>query len=284
MEEDTIPIREIEVSFIEFIKSDFKNTIHDYLDSKSIINLMLTCKDLYDFSINRMIPKKFISSSSRNIFMNKICNNKNNDEYDSSKNEKVFRNLSDLWLLHLSNKYDINNSVDKCNESNLNIDTSFNQDFKTLDNGLASSMVSTTTYREFVNKDNDKYTTGVNINLESHSYSDLDLNKNKTNSKILETYDAIDRDINRTFHFGRFKSENGRINLRDILRYISQANPNIGYCQGMNFVAGTFLEITNSVEKSIFIFQKLITHYELYYIYIEVRLILFYLSKCLTIA
>lgn len=88
--------------------------------------------------------------------------------------------------------------------------------------------------------------------------------------KLDETYAAILRDINRTFHFGRFTTNQGLEDLKNILNGLARANPDIGYCQGMNFVAAALLEYSDSVNIATDLFQYMLDYLEVYYLYIEV--------------
>lgn len=246
------------MSLYSFLKSDFKNTIHDYLDSKSIINLMLTNKEIYEYTTNRLLPNKFICNSTKKLFLKKVdyYDNSNKNEINNKEKKSIYKTLSELWLLHLKTKYDSNSLIknNNNNDNNDNLNMSMNIELISNDN----QMTINSTYREKESK---------REIINSNEVENFDKN---LKLKFIESSDAIDRDISRTFHFGRFQTENGKIDLRNILKQISENNQDIGYCQGMNFVAGILLEITNSVEKSIYIFQKLISFYELYYIYTEV--------------
>eukprot|EP00658_Telonema_sp_P-2_P003772 TRINITY_DN1140_c0_g4_i3.p1 TRINITY_DN1140_c0_g4~~TRINITY_DN1140_c0_g4_i3.p1 ORF type:complete len:405 (-),score=100.35 TRINITY_DN1140_c0_g4_i3:451-1665(-) len=63
-----------------------------------------------------------------------------------------------------------------------------------------------------------------------------------------EILNQIDRDINRTFtlHPAFMPTAQGVQSLRSVLRAVAMRFPYIGYCQGMNFVAGLLLVVTKS--------------------------------------
>ena len=62
--------------------------------------------------------------------------------------------------------------------------------------------------------------------------------------------DQINKDLNRTFK--QSKSNEILIKLKNILHAFTVISNNIGYCQGMNFIAGLLLEITNYDEVDTF--------------------------------
>lgn len=52
----------------------------------------------------------------------------------------------------------------------------------------------------------------------------------------------IDKDVQRTFpSTRRFHSEEGQTQLRNVLRAYAAYDPEVAYCQGMNFIAGLLL-------------------------------------------
>ena len=55
----------------------------------------------------------------------------------------------------------------------------------------------------------------------------------------------IESDVDRVFTNGksRVNSATGMATIRRVLRAYSLHNPAVGYCQGMNFVAGFLLEV-----------------------------------------
>lgn len=67
----------------------------------------------------------------------------------------------------------------------------------------------------------------------------------KEKGQLLSIYtEQIEKDLERTFpKEDFFKSAKGFEVLRNILTAYSWRNPNVGYCQGMNFIAGRFLTL-----------------------------------------
>ncbi|XP_033841328.1 growth hormone-regulated TBC protein 1-A [Periophthalmus magnuspinnatus] len=77
--------------------------------------------------------------------------------------------------------------------------------------------------------------------------------------KLLET---IRTDLNRTFpdniHFRKSSERSLLASLYNVLRAYGHHNPDVGYCQGMNFIAGYLLLITKDEEKSFWLMDALI--------------------------
>lgn len=60
--------------------------------------------------------------------------------------------------------------------------------------------------------------------------------------------EEIDRDIGRTFpehYFFKEKNGPGQIALRNVLLGIAALNPQLGYCQGINFLVGMLVMYCN---------------------------------------
>jgi len=55
--------------------------------------------------------------------------------------------------------------------------------------------------------------------------------------------DEILKDLPRTHTGKRVKEEEGYNLLQKLLRAVASIHPQVGYCQGMNYVAGTLLEL-----------------------------------------
>ena len=75
------------------------------------------------------------------------------------------------------------------------------------------------------------------------------------NSKSIK---QIDKDIHRTFPGDISFS---KIQLRNVLVAYSQRNPNIGYCQGLNFIVATILSQGFSEEECFWLFVQILEHY-----------------------
>ena len=81
-------------------------------------------------------------------------------------------------------------------------------------------------------------------NINSNIYKDILVlanefkNKDKKFSYVTE---QINRDITRTFYNEKFKTGNGKEMLKNILMAMAFIKPEIGYCQGMNFIVGSLI-------------------------------------------
>eukprot|EP00930_Biecheleria_cincta_P034338 TRINITY_DN23745_c0_g1_i1.p1 TRINITY_DN23745_c0_g1~~TRINITY_DN23745_c0_g1_i1.p1 ORF type:complete len:701 (+),score=107.12 TRINITY_DN23745_c0_g1_i1:74-2104(+) len=86
-------------------------------------------------------------------------------------------------------------------------------------------------------------------------------------SKISE----IERDVRRTYQtherFAGEEGHQGRAELQQVLQAFSVAEPDIGYCQGMNFVAATLLIHTGSAHEAFWLFMTLIESYHMRYLF-----------------
>jgi hypothetical protein len=80
--------------------------------------------------------------------------------------------------------------------------------------------------------------------------------------KLQDFFFDISKDVDRTFHFGRFLNKEVIEQLRNILEAVSYIQSDIGYCQGMNFIAGALLDLTDSEEISFLILLKFLKDYE----------------------
>jgi hypothetical protein len=80
--------------------------------------------------------------------------------------------------------------------------------------------------------------------------------KISANSKEVKNGDIIHLDVMRT----TFDSDNDlkQIKIGNILKAIAFTLPRLNYCQGMNYIAAFFLNITNNEEESFYIFLSLL--------------------------
>ena len=109
--------------------------------------------------------------------------------------------------------------------------------------------------------------------------SNIEKIKNNLFFKICE---EINRDLYRTFHEGKFNTQEGQDELGRVLTAIAYIRPEIGYCQGMNFVAGGLLYFMESEELTFWIFLSLLDTMELNSLYYKVLRLLHRI--CLIIA
>jgi hypothetical protein len=97
----------------------------------------------------------------------------------------------------------------------------------------------------------------------------LEISEDKSNMKRI--YDEIGRDVDRTFHVGKFTTEEGQQELRRVLSAIAYIRPEIGYCQGMNFVAGALLYFLEKEDIVFWIFLSLLDDKNLNSLYLKVN-------------
>ena len=90
-----------------------------------------------------------------------------------------------------------------------------------------------------------------------------------SNKKYLHVCDEISRDINRTFYTTKFVEGNGKKMLFNILKALAFIRPEIGYCQGMNFIAGALINLIDNEEKCFWIFLSFIDNFEMNFLYLK---------------
>jgi hypothetical protein len=88
--------------------------------------------------------------------------------------------------------------------------------------------------------------------------------------RLRACFEDISRDINRTFHNERFTNGDLEEELKRVLEALCYIKNDIGYCQGMNFVAGALICITNCEEKAFWIFLSFLNKFELKALYFKV--------------
>ena len=98
------------------------------------------------------------------------------------------------------------------------------------------------------------------------SLANEQINKDKNFSYISE---QINKDLNRTFYTSKFKEGNGKIMLNNILTAIAFIRPEIGYCQGMNFIVGSLINFIDNEEKCFWIFLYFIDNLDLKKLYLQ---------------
>ena len=87
--------------------------------------------------------------------------------------------------------------------------------------------------------------------------------------KFKKVCDEIGRDLHRTFYIKKFKTGNGRDMLKNVLTAVGFVRPEIGYCQGMNFVAGALVNLIDNEEKCFWIFLCFIDNIKLNLLYLK---------------
>jgi len=87
--------------------------------------------------------------------------------------------------------------------------------------------------------------------------------------KFKKICDEIGRDLHRTFYIEKFRTGNGRVMLKNILTAVGFVRPEIGYCQGMNFIAGALVNLIDNEEKCFWIFLSFIDNIQLNLLYLR---------------
>jgi len=86
-------------------------------------------------------------------------------------------------------------------------------------------------------------------------YAELQLYSTQSSKTTVQ----IDKDIARTFpNHQFFQNSTGRNGLKRLLVSYALRNPQLGYCQSMNFIAGLVLLVTGDEEQSFWIFTALV--------------------------
>ena len=109
-------------------------------------------------------------------------------------------------------------------------------------------------------------------NIKSNIYNSVLILANDLKNKdeqFSNVADQINKDINRTFYTEKFKKGNGKEMLNNILTAIAFIRPEIGYCQGMNFIVGALINFIDDEEKCFWIFLYFIDNIELKMIYLQ---------------
>lgn len=107
-----------------------------------------------------------------------------------------------------------------------------------------------------------------------------DIEKKQADKVFFRVTEEINRDIGRTFHTGKFSSEEGQMELGRVLRALAFVRPEIGYCQGMNFIAGALIQFMDEEDTVFWIFLSLLDLKELNSLYFKVNMhfLLFFLE------
>lgn len=112
----------------------------------------------------------------------------------------------------------------------------------------------------------------IDYNISSDIYKNiLSLTKKAeiNDNKYKHVLDEIKRDVNRTFYTEKFKKGNGKLILINVLSALAFIRPEIGYCQGMNFIAGALIELIEEEEKIFWIFLSFIDNIDMNLLYLK---------------
>ena len=93
--------------------------------------------------------------------------------------------------------------------------------------------------------------------------------KQKKDNPFIKVCEEIGRDITRTFYTDKFVNGNGKEMIDNILTAIAFIRPEIGYCQGMNFIAGALVSYIDEEKIAFYIFLTFIDDIELNLLYLK---------------
>ena len=82
-------------------------------------------------------------------------------------------------------------------------------------------------------------------------------------------HQQINKDINRTFYVDKFKEGNGKEMLDNILTLVAFIRPEIGYCQGMNFIVGALINFIDDEETCFWLFLHFLDNIGLKDLYLQ---------------
>lgn len=75
--------------------------------------------------------------------------------------------------------------------------------------------------------------------------------------------DEISKDLARTRTSKRIKTKEGQEEMERVLLAIAYCMPDVGYCQGMNFIASVLISVTESEQQGFIIFMYLLISKEM---------------------
>lgn len=82
--------------------------------------------------------------------------------------------------------------------------------------------------------------------------------KDACNRLTTQIRDEIGKDLHRTKTSARIETKEGQEEMQRVLLAVAYCLPEIGYCQGMNFIASCLIAITDSEEQGFIIFMYLL--------------------------
>ncbi|KAL7069414.1 TBC domain-containing protein [Cryptosporidium serpentis] len=109
----------------------------------------------------------------------------------------------------------------------------------------------------------------IDKQLESSNVNEVLLEKNSISSS--KYYSEILKDVNRTYpNVYQFKAKQNQDTMAQLLCRIAKSLPQVGYCQGMNYVLGIILYVFNfELELSFSAMMKLLINWEYQQVYKE---------------
>lgn len=96
--------------------------------------------------------------------------------------------------------------------------------------------------------------------------------KDACNRLTTQIRDEIEKDLHRTKTSARIETKEGQDEMRNVLLAVAYCLPEIGYCQGMNFIASCLIAITDSEEQGFIIFMYLLLKKDMKTLFIPVSI------------
>ena len=112
----------------------------------------------------------------------------------------------------------------------------------------------------------------VDYNINNKLYENikkLSNEKYETDKRLKKIFFEIEKDITRTFYTEKFTQGNGNDLLKNILNSVAFIRPEIGYCQGMNFIAGALINFIENEQICFWIFLSFIDDIELNLLFLK---------------
>ena len=191
------------------------------------------------------------------------------DKIFEMKNESILINIikyleyNDLLILKQTNRNFYNRIHNKKLMKLYILNSSINEKNRLI---FYESNININKMKEMIIKELYDYKITKNIYKSILNLSENEKEKNPHFKKVLE---EISRDINRTFYTDKFTKGNGIAELQNILNALAFIRPEIGYCQGMNFIAGALINFIENEEKCFWIFLSFIDNIELNLLYLK---------------
>lgn len=82
---------------------------------------------------------------------------------------------------------------------------------------------------------------------------------------------SIQKDVCRTFEENRITHANWKKKTENILAALAVIYSNVGYCQGMSFIAGEILNVVEEEELAFWLFAGLMDRYQLQLLFMNVN-------------
>ena len=113
----------------------------------------------------------------------------------------------------------------------------------------------------------------LDYNLENNFYFNIlklaNSPKQISSPNFKKTLEEINNDITRTCFTKKFESGKGKVYLKNILTAFAFIRPEIGYCQGMNFIAAALIDLIYNEEKVFWVFLSFIDDNEINTLYFK---------------